>query len=78
VNVVDRPHAQAGGAGYALTGRHELLLPLLAACPVERELLRRRLPEPGGHPFYANVIFVTNHSQVESIRPIFQCAISSY
>lgn len=37
VNVVERPHAQAGGAGYALTGHHELLVPLLAACLIEGE-----------------------------------------
>src|SRR5580658_8358053 len=37
VNVVERPHAQSGGAGYALTGHHELLVPLLAACLIERE-----------------------------------------
>src|SRR5580658_1880146 len=37
VNVVERPHAQSGGAGYALTGHHELLVPLLAAALIERE-----------------------------------------
>jgi len=37
VNVVERPHAQAGGAGYALTGHHEILIPLLAAALIERE-----------------------------------------
>lgn len=37
LNVVERPHAQAGGAGYALTGHHELLVPLLAACLIEKE-----------------------------------------
>jgi hypothetical protein len=36
-NVVERPHAKSGGAGYALTGHHELLLPLLAACLIEGE-----------------------------------------
>jgi hypothetical protein len=36
VNVVERPHAQAGGAGYSLTGHHELMLPLLAAALIER------------------------------------------
>lgn len=35
VNVVERPHAQAGGRGYALTGHHELMIPLLAACLIE-------------------------------------------
>jgi hypothetical protein len=38
MNVVERPHAHSGGAGYALTGHHELLVPLLAACLIEREL----------------------------------------
>jgi hypothetical protein len=37
VNVVERPHAGAGGRGIALTGHHELLVPLLAAALVERE-----------------------------------------
>ncbi|MBK7928369.1 MAG: hypothetical protein IPJ98_13010 [Bryobacterales bacterium] len=41
VNVVDRPHAQAGGKGYAITGHHEILLPLLAALLVEREAAGR-------------------------------------
>jgi len=31
VNVVRRPHAQAGGRGIALTGHHEIMIPLLAA-----------------------------------------------
>jgi hypothetical protein len=30
VNVVERPHAGAGGRGYALTGHHEILIPLIA------------------------------------------------
>lgn len=37
VNVVERPHAMSGGTGYALTGHHELLIPLLAACLIEKE-----------------------------------------
>jgi hypothetical protein len=37
VNVVERPHARSGGAGYALTGHHELLIPFLAAALVERD-----------------------------------------
>ena len=37
VNVVERPHAGAGGKGYALTGHHELMVPLLAAALIERE-----------------------------------------
>lgn len=36
VNVVGRPHAEAGGKGYALTGHHEIMVPLLAALLVER------------------------------------------
>ncbi len=37
VNVVERPHAQAGGRGIAITGHHELMIPLLAACLIERQ-----------------------------------------
>lgn len=37
VNVLERPHAGAGGRGIALTGHHELMLPLLAAALIERE-----------------------------------------
>jgi hypothetical protein len=37
VNVVERPHASAGGAGYAITGHHELMIPLLAAALVEAD-----------------------------------------
>lgn len=37
VNVVERPHSQAGGAGLAITGHHELTLPLLAAALIERD-----------------------------------------
>ncbi|HWF10871.1 MAG TPA: hypothetical protein VG297_20525 [Bryobacteraceae bacterium] len=36
VNVVERPHAQSGGRGYALTGHHEIMIPLLAAILIER------------------------------------------
>ncbi len=35
VNVVERPHSQAGGKGYALTGHHEIMIPLLAAALIE-------------------------------------------
>ncbi len=37
VNVVERPHASAGGKGYAITGHHELMIPLLAAALIERD-----------------------------------------
>jgi hypothetical protein len=37
VNVVGRPHAQSGGHGYAITGHHEILIPLLAALLIESE-----------------------------------------
>jgi hypothetical protein len=40
-NVVQRPHAQAGGRGYSLTGHHEIMIPLLAA------ILREGGPEAG-------------------------------
>jgi len=36
VNVVERPHAQSGGRGYALTGHHEIMIPLIAAALIER------------------------------------------
>jgi len=35
VNVVERPHAQSGGHGFAITGHHEIMIPLLAAALVE-------------------------------------------
>ncbi len=35
VNVVERPHASAGGKGYAITGHHEIMIPLLAAILAE-------------------------------------------
>jgi hypothetical protein len=35
VNVVERPHAGGTGRGFALTGHHEIMLPLLAALLVE-------------------------------------------
>ena len=35
VNVVERPHARSGGRGFALTGHHELMIPLLAALLIE-------------------------------------------
>ena len=37
VNVVDRPHAQSGGKGYAITGHHEIMIPLLAVALRESE-----------------------------------------
>jgi hypothetical protein len=37
VNVVERPHAQSGGKGYAITGHHEIMIPLLAAALIEKE-----------------------------------------
>lgn len=37
VNVVERPHARAGGHGYSITGHHEIMIPLLAAALVERK-----------------------------------------
>lgn len=35
LNVVERPHAKSGGHGFAVTGHHELMIPLLAAALVE-------------------------------------------
>jgi hypothetical protein len=37
VNVVERPHARAGGRGISLTGHHEIMVPLIAAALIERE-----------------------------------------
>jgi hypothetical protein len=37
LNVVERPHAGAGGTGHAITGHHELMLPLLAASLIEKD-----------------------------------------
>jgi hypothetical protein len=37
VNVVERPHAESGGRGFAITGHHELMLPLLAAALIEKD-----------------------------------------
>jgi hypothetical protein len=37
VNVVKRPHAKSGGRGFAITGHHELMIPLLAATLIESE-----------------------------------------
>lgn len=37
VNVVDRPHAGSSGKGYAITGHHEIMIPLLAAALIEAE-----------------------------------------
>jgi len=36
VNVVERPHTGSLGRGYALTGHHELLIPLIAAALIEK------------------------------------------
>jgi hypothetical protein len=35
LNVVERPHARSGGRGFAITGHHELMIPLLAAILIE-------------------------------------------
>jgi hypothetical protein len=35
LNVVERPHAKSGGRGYAITGHHEIMIPLLAAALIE-------------------------------------------
>ena len=37
VNVIERPHARSGGRGIAITGHHELMVPLLAAALIERQ-----------------------------------------
>jgi hypothetical protein len=35
LNVVERPHARAGGHGHSITGHHEIMIPLLAAALIE-------------------------------------------
>jgi hypothetical protein len=35
LNVVERPHARSGGRGFAITGHHEIMVPLLAAILIE-------------------------------------------
>ena len=37
VNVLERPHTKSGGHGYAITGHHELTVPLLAAALIENQ-----------------------------------------
>jgi hypothetical protein len=37
VNVVERPHAGSAGHGYAITGHHEIMIPLLAAALIEKD-----------------------------------------
>jgi hypothetical protein len=37
VNVVERPHTRSGGRGIAITGHHEVMVPLLAAALIERQ-----------------------------------------
>ncbi len=37
LNVVERPHARSGGRGFAITGHHELMIPLLAASLIESD-----------------------------------------
>ena len=37
MNVLDRPHVKSGGLGIALTGHHEIMVPLLAAVLIESE-----------------------------------------
>jgi hypothetical protein len=36
-NVIERPHARSGGAGYSIRGHHELMIPLLAAALIEKQ-----------------------------------------
>jgi hypothetical protein len=38
LNVVERPHARSGGRGFAITGHHEIMIPLLAAALIEGKL----------------------------------------
>lgn len=36
-NVVKRPHAGSNGQGFAITGHHEIMIPLLAAALIEQD-----------------------------------------
>jgi hypothetical protein len=36
-NVVKRPHAGSGGQGFAITGHHEIMIPMLAAALIEHD-----------------------------------------
>lgn len=47
-NVLRRPTLE-GGASYALTGHHEIMLPLLAAMVKEEALLRQHTEKDNGH-----------------------------
>jgi hypothetical protein len=37
LNVVERPHVRSGGRGFAITGHHEIMIPLLAAILIEQD-----------------------------------------
>lgn len=37
LNVVERPHARSGGRGFAVTGHHEIMIPLLAAILIDQD-----------------------------------------
>ena len=68
VNVVERPHAQAGGHGYAITGHHEIMIPLLAAALIERGMTpydpESAVPSP-------NPAAPTRNPQTPAPRPLF-------
>jgi hypothetical protein len=53
VNVVERPHAkapheQAKGGGFALTGHHEIMIPLIAAALIEKSGIEKSGIEKSG------------------------------
>jgi hypothetical protein len=45
-NVVGRPTRESGSRGYAITGHHEILLPLVAAALVEADRTKRGKAKP--------------------------------
>ncbi len=47
VNVVKRPHAKRGGKGYAITGHHEIMIPLLAAALKEADASHQAVEKLG-------------------------------
>ena len=71
VNVVERPHAQAGGRGYSLTGHHEIMIPLLAAALIEAQEPPDAAPGIGGTTRSAAFGGVTsaNSSETETGKP---------
>ena len=70
LNVVERPHAKSGGRGFAVTGHHELMIPLLAAALIEGESSIYRHATQRGAPawgYHDLVLFLSAISVVAGI-----------